>query len=95
MIIRLVRMQFHRRYCAEFEEMFAIVQPKILAWEGCLKLHLLKDVDEPSTFLTLSHWKSEKNLEAYRNSALFENTWAKTKVWFSAKPEAWSSKIVL
>jgi heme-degrading monooxygenase HmoA len=39
---------------------------------------------------TVSIWESEDDLNAYRNSELFENTWAKTKVLFNDKPEAWS-----
>ena len=31
-----------------------------------------------------------KDLENYRNSALFKNVWAKTKVLFNDKPQAWS-----
>ena len=31
-----------------------------------------------------------KNLEAYRNSKLFEETWTQTKALFADKPQAWS-----
>ena len=31
-----------------------------------------------------------QDLENYRNSALFKNVWAKTKVLFNDKPQAWS-----
>jgi hypothetical protein len=38
-------------------------------------------------------WDDPKYLEAYRQSELFEGVWAKTKVLFDAKPEAWSVKV--
>lgn len=39
---------------------------------------------------TLSHWESEENLEQYRQSELFKSTWAKTKVLFREKAQAWT-----
>jgi len=41
-------------------------------------------------FETYSVWDDEKTLENYKNSALFESIWPNIKVWFDAKPEAWS-----
>ena len=32
----------------------------------------------------------EISLENYKNSALFKSIWPNIKVWFDAKPEAWS-----
>ncbi|MFZ0490789.1 MAG: antibiotic biosynthesis monooxygenase, partial [Salegentibacter sp.] len=32
----------------------------------------------------------EAALENYRNSELFKEVWAKTKVFFNDRPEAWS-----
>ncbi|MFM1898201.1 MAG: hypothetical protein RL577_441, partial [Bacteroidota bacterium] len=43
---------------------------------------------------TLSRWESVDDLERYRNSQLFEETWAKTKVLFDRKPEAFSYNIL-
>ena len=40
--------------------------------------------------MTYSVWDDEKTLENYKNSALFESIWTNIKVWFDAKPEAWS-----
>ena len=52
------------------------------------------DKSEPNIFFTYSFWKNEAALEAYRNSELFKNTWAKTKVLFNEKPQAWSVEML-
>jgi hypothetical protein len=41
-------------------------------------------------FFTYSYWDDATDLENYRNSEFFKSVWAKTKVLFSEKPEAWS-----
>jgi quinol monooxygenase YgiN len=41
-------------------------------------------------FFTYRHWQAPENLEAYRNSPLFNEVWSQVKVWFADKPEAWS-----
>jgi heme-degrading monooxygenase HmoA len=43
---------------------------------------------------TLSIWDDETALEAYRQSELFQTTWAKTKVLFAEKAEAWSVEMM-
>jgi (4S)-4-hydroxy-5-phosphonooxypentane-2,3-dione isomerase len=45
-------------------------------------------------FFTLSVWDSEASLNTYRHSDFFRTTWAKTKVLFSDKPAAWTTKMV-
>ena len=73
-----------------FIEMFESVQPKIEAFPGCSKVELVQDKADPTIMMTLSEWESEDALNAYRHSELFAGTWAKTKIKFRAKPEAWS-----
>lgn len=73
-----------------FLENFNTNKEKIRNFEGCSLLQLLRDKNNPSLFFTYSYWKSEKHLEAYRNSELFQSVWKKTKVLFNNKPEAWS-----
>ena len=53
-------------------------------------LELYQDKTNPELFFTYSYWEREEDLENYRNSALFKNVWAKTKVLFNDKPQAWS-----
>jgi hypothetical protein len=67
-----------------------VSQKLILAFDGCIRLELLKDISNDCTFFTLSYWKSEESLNAYRNSYLFKNTWSKVKPLFSERAIAWS-----
>ena len=59
---------------------------------------LLKDRKQlaalPNVFFTLSFWENEEALNAYRDSELFKTTWAKTKILFSDKPQAWTTEVV-
>jgi hypothetical protein len=81
----------------EFMEVFESSKEKIRAFEGCAYLELFRDTANPSIFFTHSRWISENRLEAYRQSELFRITWAKTKILFAEKAEAWSlqSQIIL
>jgi quinol monooxygenase YgiN len=91
MITRIVKMHFSPENRDAFESIFSESAPKIRAFEGCLHVHLLNDIDDICRYFTYSQWQSEVALENYRNSELFKRTWAKTKVLFDAPPEAWST----
>ena len=90
MIIRIVRMVFRAEEVPTFEGIFDESKEKILAFEGCSKVQLLRDVKETNAFMTYSHWESEDHLNQYRESELFQHTWKRTKALFSEKPQAWS-----
>jgi len=90
MLVRFVKMEFKPEEVANFEIFFNEVKDKIRGFEGCEFLELLKGSEQSSVFFTHSHWTSAEALEKYRKSDLFTSTWAKTKVLFNAKPEAWS-----
>jgi len=53
---------------------------------------LWQDYHQPGVYLTHSHWTSEEALQAYRQSDLFIQTWAQTKVLFAEKPQVFSVK---
>lgn len=89
-ITRLVKMTFHPDKTALFEAIFLENKNAIAAFEGCLSVELKRDVNSPNIFFTISKWKSTDDLENYRKSELFKGVWAKTKVLFSEKAEAWS-----
>jgi heme oxygenase (mycobilin-producing) len=91
MIIRLVKMEFIPGKENEFLEVFNQSKEKIRAFEGCNYLELLQDKDKATVFFTHSHWDSQEHLDNYRNSTLFAETWAKTKILFSQKAQAWST----
>ncbi|MFM9945734.1 MAG: putative quinol monooxygenase [Bacteroidia bacterium] len=90
MINRIVKMTFEGENTEAFQNLFENVKNKIENFEGCHGVKLLRDVNNPSIFFTYSLWDDENYLNAYRKSALFDDTWSKTKALFSQKPEAWS-----
>ena len=90
MINRIVKMTFKPENTDTFESLFLLVREKIIAFEGCEGVKLLRDVNNPSIYFTYSLWHDEESLNKYRKSALFDDTWKKTKALFSDKPEAWS-----
>jgi hypothetical protein len=94
MIKRIVKLTFQPEQLSAFMAIFEESKDKIRAFEGNLHLELLQDVAQQNVLFTLSHWESEAALERYRQSELFQTTWAKTKVLFVEKPEAWTVREV-
>ena len=90
MIVRIVKMRFHPELEQDFLGVFHQSAEKIREFEGCLKMNLFKVKTEELIFMTISHWNSENDLENYRNSELFKNTWKAVKALFSGAPEAWT-----
>lgn len=89
-ILRIVRLSFDENKTNEFIEIFQSTKNQIRSFEGCTHLELMKDLQNPNVFYTYSKWKSDEALESYRNSALFKETWSKTKLLFNDKPSAFS-----
>ncbi|MDP3468242.1 MAG: antibiotic biosynthesis monooxygenase family protein [Daejeonella sp.] len=90
MITRIVKLTFKPESVQGFKEIFYASQKQILAFEGCIRVDLMNDINNECTFFTLSYWTSEEDLDNYRYSYLFINTWSKVKPLFSEKAEAWS-----
>ncbi len=90
MLIRIVKMSFEPSKTQEFLTNFDANKKAIKNFKGCEKLELLRDKNQENIFFTYSFWKSETDLENYRHSDLFNGVWARTKVLFNDKPEAWS-----
>ncbi|MEM6516234.1 MAG: antibiotic biosynthesis monooxygenase family protein [Bacteroidota bacterium] len=90
MLIRIVRLSFNSEHVEEFLNNFEINKSKIRNFKGCEKLELLRDKNHENVFFTYSYWNSDVDLENYRNSELFASVWAKTKILFNDKPQAWS-----
>ena len=88
---RIVRMEFHPHHVNDFENLFEQVKNKIRHFPGCLSLDVWTEAGAPHVYFTFSRWISPADLEAYRHSDLFRETWAQTKRWFSAKPQAFSA----
>ncbi len=90
MIIRIVKMTFRENSSETFKEFTISIKDTIKSFDGCLHLDIYRDIHNPDIFFSYSHWVSEDHLNSYRDSEFFKTTWAKTKQWFEAKPEAWS-----
>ncbi len=94
MITRLVKMSFRSEETEAFIQLFYRVKPAIENFPGCSGVTLIRDTLNPHVFFTVSTWDHPDSLEKYRNSALFNDTWAQTKIKFNDRPEAWSCREV-
>ena len=94
MIKRFVKLTFTPDKVNDFLDIFEASKKLIRAREGCRHLELLQDTTQTHIFFTLSYWDDAATLEKYRKSDLFITTWAKTKILFSDKAEAWSVKVI-
>lgn len=90
MIIRIVKLEFKSEEIDNFKTIFDTYKEAIRNFPGCNHLQLLQEKNNPQIFMTYSFWDKEESLNSYRHSDLFKGVWSKTKVLFSAKPEAWS-----
>jgi len=94
MIRRIVKMTFRKEEVGKFEEFFKRNKPEILKFKGVNEVFLYKDVYKDNILFTISEWDSEQDLNEYRNSSFFADTWRETKALFEDKAEAWSLAIV-
>lgn len=83
-------MHFKGGHVETFLEIFQQHKNAIRNVNGCSHLELLRDVHNPLSYTTLSHWNNERDLEAYRNSELFKGVWGRVKVLFAAPTQAFS-----
>ncbi|SCY05624.1 hypothetical protein SAMN05192588_0921 [Nonlabens sp. Hel1_33_55] len=90
MIVRIVQMHFTADKVEGFKQMFDEIKEGIRHQPGCTFLELYQGTDDPQTFFTYSYWNSTADLNNYRNSALFQEIWPKTKAMFDQKPIATS-----
>ena len=90
MLVRIVKLTFQNENIASFEQIFEETKDEIRNFKGCNLLRLYRDRENAAIFFTYSYWDSPEALENYRNSAFFKEVWAKTRVLFSNKPQAWS-----
>ena len=90
MLIRIVRMHFTEAGVGEFLQIFEKNMNAIRSVKGCSHLQLLKDVDDPLTFTTLSYWDDSQSLDNYRKSELFGSVWGSVKTLFAERSQAFS-----
>lgn len=90
MLHRIVRMVFQESEVEHFIRIFNKKKAFIEGFEGCVSVMLVEDLRSEHAMATISIWESEENLEAYRNSDLFLETWKEVKPLFAEKAKAWS-----
>ncbi|HRP90958.1 MAG TPA: antibiotic biosynthesis monooxygenase [Edaphocola sp.] len=93
-MLRVVKMIFQNEQIETFKSLFEERKTKIRGQQGCTHLELWQDNDNPQIFFTYSHWNHLEDLERYRKSDFFKDTWTQTKILFAAKAEAWSVNTV-
>ena len=94
MIKRMVKLTFIVGKSDDFKDLFYQTKHKILNMHGCVEVDLFQSNLHPSVFFTISTWQTESDLENYRMSELFRQTWTTIKPWFGDKPEAWTTQLV-
>jgi len=94
MLVRLVRLTIAPQHRARFLRLFDDAAPTIRAVDGCHHLELWADARYPNVLTTYSVWRDADALNAYRDSAFFNKTWAETKTLFAAPPRALSHTVV-
>ena len=92
MITRIVKLTFKEEHIPTFISIWNDSKAKIAAFEGCHFVEMMHSKSPSNICFTYSIWDDEEALNSYRHSDLFLMTWAKTKVLFDGKPEAWSTK---
>lgn len=83
-------MQFNNEQKKDFVSLFNERKDKIEGQDGCHSVRLFNDLKDDNVYFTYSVWNSENDLNKYRHSEFFKDTWAKTKGMFSGKAQAWS-----
>ncbi len=83
-------MHFTEAGVEEFLQIFNKNKTAIRNFPGCSHLQLLKDVDDPTIYTTLSYWDKKESLENYRKSDLFGQVWGRVKTLFSERSQAFS-----
>ena len=79
-----------RRFRVEYKIIFKTTQPLIENQAGCKSVSLKQNIHQPNMFFTYSIWKTEEDLNAYRDTDLFIQVWKKIKAHFTHKAQAWS-----
>lgn len=89
-ITRIVRLVFEPQHVEVFLDIYKASYQLIRYSPGCNFLQLMRDHDHDHIYYTYSKWNSDEDLQEYRKSELFSQTWARTKVLFADKPQAFS-----
>ena len=95
MLKRIVKMEFEEKKLADFLASVAGKKEIILSFQGCEHLEFWQDQNDPCIIFTYSCWATKADLNAYRYSDFFKETWSFTKSCFRQKAKAWSMNEIL
>ena len=91
MIKRVVRLTVKDAAAKEaFQEIYRSRNPYKNGVKGCQDVKVMKDVNEDNVYYTVSLWDRNEDLEAYRQSDYFAETWPMVKAQLSKRAEAFS-----
>lgn len=90
-MIRIVKLTFKQEHVQDFLNLFEERKQAIRKSKGCTQLSLWNHTTQSNIFYTYSIWNLPHDLELYRQSQLFSETWDNVKQWFDAPPEAFSA----
>lgn len=83
-------MEFREEGVSEFLQLFEARKSQIRGFDGCSHLELWQESGASNVYFTYSHWESEADLNHYRFSEFFKDTWTRTRALFAAPAQAWS-----
>lgn len=92
MIIRIVKLTFQEDKLEDFQNIWKESKSKIINMNGCHFVEMMQSKSPSNVCFTYSIWDDEDRLNEYRHSEVFKATWAKTKVLFADKPQAWTTE---
>jgi len=91
MIKRIVKLTVKNASAkSEFEKIYQVRNPFKNGVKGCTSVKVMQDVNHKDVFYTVSLWDSNDDLEAYRQSDYFAETWPMVKAQLSKRAEAFS-----
>lgn len=91
MIKRIVRLTVKDTAASEaFQEIYRSRNPFKNGVKGCRDVKVMKDVNDENVYYTVSIWDHNDDLEAYRESEYFAETWPMVKAQLSKRAEAFS-----
>ncbi len=89
-MIRIVKMNYKEEHVQDFLNLFEERKLQIRNSKGCNYLELWNDKDNQTIYYSYSIWDDLNDLNEYRHSELFKDTWAKFKSWFQDKPQVFN-----
>ncbi len=92
MITRIVELQIQAHQIDVAKQLLKEVAPKVRSMPGCSRLEIMFGIHKKARVTTYSYWDSEKDLNDYRDSEVFQKFWKSIKPMFSEKARAWSSE---